>query len=64
MLELYDKINEAVAAIKSQWNVTPKAGIILGIVNYALLLIGCCCFVLYYIFVVVIMGGAMMMEGM
>jgi hypothetical protein len=41
-----------------------KAGIILGIINYALLLIGCCCFVLYYIFVVVIMGGAMMMEGM
>ena len=41
-----------------------KAGIILGIINYVLLLIGCCCFVLYYIFVVVIMGGAMMMEGM
>ena len=41
-----------------------KAGIILGIINYALLLIGCCCFILYYIFVVVIMGGAMMMEGM
>ncbi len=30
MLDLYDKINEAVTAIKSKWDVMPKAGIILG----------------------------------
>ena len=30
MLELYDKIQEAVAKIKSHWDGTPKAGIILG----------------------------------
>ncbi len=30
MLELYGQIEEAVAAIRSQWDVTPRAGIILG----------------------------------
>jgi len=30
MLELYDKIEAAVAAIRSKWNETPKVGIILG----------------------------------
>ncbi len=30
MLELYDQIQEAVAAIKAQWSGTPRAGIILG----------------------------------
>ncbi|QDU54946.1 purine-nucleoside phosphorylase [Aeoliella mucimassa] len=30
MLDLYDKIEEAVATIRSQWQETPKAGIILG----------------------------------
>jgi purine-nucleoside phosphorylase len=30
MLELYDQIQEAVAAIKAKWDGTPKAGIILG----------------------------------
>ena len=30
MLDLYDKINESVQYIKGQWDVTPKAGIILG----------------------------------
>ena len=30
MLDLYDKIEEAVATIRSQWSETPKAGIILG----------------------------------
>ena len=30
MLELYDQIEEAVAAIKAKWDKTPRAGIILG----------------------------------
>ena len=30
MLDLYDKINEAVEFIRGQWSETPKAGIILG----------------------------------
>ena len=30
MLDLFDKINESVAYIKSQWEHTPKAGVILG----------------------------------
>jgi purine-nucleoside phosphorylase len=30
MLDLYDKIQEAVAAIRKKWNRSPKAGIILG----------------------------------
>ena len=30
MLNLYDQIQEAVATIKTKWNGTPKAGIILG----------------------------------
>jgi purine-nucleoside phosphorylase len=30
MLELYDQIEEAVAAVRKQWSGTPKAGIILG----------------------------------
>ena len=30
MLDLHDKINEAVAAIRTQWQGTPHAGIILG----------------------------------
>lgn len=30
MLDLFDKINESVAFIKSQWNHSPKAGVILG----------------------------------
>jgi purine-nucleoside phosphorylase len=30
MLDLYDKIEEAVAFIKQQWDVKPHAGIILG----------------------------------
>lgn len=30
MLDLYDRIEEAVAAIKSKWSGTPRAGIILG----------------------------------
>ncbi len=30
MLELFDQIEEAVAAIRAQWNETPQAGIILG----------------------------------
>ena len=30
MLDLYDKIQEAVAFIRSQWDTPPKAGIILG----------------------------------
>ncbi len=30
MLDLFDKINESVAYIKSQWDHTPKAGVILG----------------------------------
>ena len=30
MLDLYDKIQEALALIKSKWDKTPKAGIILG----------------------------------
>ena len=30
MLDLYDKIEEAVSAIRSQWDGTPHAGIILG----------------------------------
>ncbi len=30
MLDLFDKINEAVAYIKSHWDVAPKAGIVLG----------------------------------
>jgi purine-nucleoside phosphorylase len=30
MLELYDQIEKAVAAIKTKWNKTPRAGIILG----------------------------------
>jgi len=30
MLELYDQINEAVAFIRSKWDQTPRAGIILG----------------------------------
>jgi len=30
MLDLYDKIQDAVAAIRSQWDRTPRAGIILG----------------------------------
>ena len=30
MLELFDKIQESVAFIKQQWDVTPHAGIILG----------------------------------
>ena len=30
MLDLYDKIQEAVAFIRSQWDTHPKAGIILG----------------------------------
>ncbi len=30
MLDLYDKINDAVAHIRSQWDKTPHAGIILG----------------------------------
>ena len=30
MLELYGQIEEAVAAIRGQWNETPHAGIILG----------------------------------
>ena len=41
-----------------------KAGIILGIINYALLLIGFCCFILSYLFVVVIRGGSMIMDWM
>lgn len=30
MLDLYDKINEAVSAIRNQWSGVPRAGIILG----------------------------------
>ncbi|MFL2869783.1 MAG: purine-nucleoside phosphorylase [Pirellulaceae bacterium] len=30
MLDLFDKVNEAVAAIRDQWDETPHAGIILG----------------------------------
>ena len=30
MLDLFDKINESVAYIKSQWDKTPRAGVILG----------------------------------
>lgn len=30
MLDLFDKVNEAVAAIREQWDETPHAGIILG----------------------------------
>ena len=30
MLDLFDKVNEAVVAIREQWDETPHAGIILG----------------------------------
>lgn len=30
MLELYDQIQEAVAAVRQQWSLTPQAGIVLG----------------------------------